>query len=844
MNEFNINLRPPSNAPEYPKVPNELPSATAPYKLAIIGEFPANVEVEAGRPFVGPSGHVLSQVLVGCGILRSACYVGNITPYQPPYNKMENFSWTGPEITEGLFTLAKDLAHWKPNLVLLLGNNPMSAAGLGSFGLGKAKQKIANWRGSVFKCVDGSSPFFNTKCLGTYHPSYISQNGYSDKPLFIADIRRAREEAEFPELRNPQYEFNLRPSSDWIVSELSRLVSIGGPIAIDIEGAHPSISCISVCESPTKGFIIPFNELSPTDMVRVVRQLAHLLQDPKIPKILQNAFYDASNLALSFKILINPISDDTMLSGWELNPELRKSLGLLTSLYTKQPFYKDDRLKDDRDTFFNYCCTDSAVTYEIRNAHKELLNNNSDSKAHYQFHLKCLRPLLYCNLKGINYDYQGAEEMKREFLVRREEVGVRINARGQAIHGPSYSVNVNSHKKLQELLYKDIGLPAQYKKEGNRKTTKVTADEEACLNLFKQFDDSVITDVLAWRHFDKRRQYTEIGYDKDNRIRSSYNLVGTVTGRTSSSKTISGTGYNLQTIPKALRKLFRADDDHWFFQCDLAGADGWTVAAYSASLGDPTMLEDYLYVRDGQRIKPAKVIALMYHHGAEVNNWPREKIWKESLKINEEGDGWWLYFACKRIQHATSYDARPARIAQTILGDAYKKDGQLINISLQRCKELQDLYERTRYRGVMAFKNFIKNQLSTQHGYPQLTGASGHTRTIFGRPQDSSTFREALSHLPQSNTTYATNLAMLNLWNDPDNRRSDGSLRIEPLHQVHDALCGQFRKSDTDWAIDRLNKYFDNTLKIAGMEITIPFDGEYGPSWGELGIKYNGGLIR
>jgi uracil-DNA glycosylase family 4 len=834
---FNINLRLPSSSPSHPKVPNEPPTATAPYKLALIGEAPANLEVEAGRPFVGPAGHLLSQVMVGTGLLRSACYMGNITPYQPPNNHFSAFKWQGPEIQEGLHTLATDLQNWKPNLILLLGQNPLAAAGIDP-----KTTKISTIRGSLFRCTDGNSPFFSFKCLPTFHPSYINQSGYSDKPLFIADLRRAREEAEFPALDLPKYEFNLRPTANWICSKLQTLLLNTTPIAIDIEGAHPAISCISICDTPRTGFIIPFNELSPLDMVRVVRELARLLQTPTIPKILQNGLYDASNLALSFNILVNPIADDTMLSGWEIKPELRKSLGLLASLYTRQPYYKDDRKKEDRDTFFNYCCTDSAVTYEIRNVHRSLLSKADGARSHYDFNLACLRPLLYCQIRGINYDVTRADEIRKEYLVKMSEVQQRINAR--AAEYDMDSVNIGSPKQLCTLLYDRIGLPTQHPKIGPRiDTSRRTTDEEACLTLFKKFDDSIVTDILTWRSFDKRRQYCEIKHDKDNRIRSSYNLVGTVTGRVSSSKTISGTGYNLQTIPKKLRCLFRADADHHFFQCDLSGADGWTVAAYSASLGDPTMLEDYRYVIDGERIKPAKVIALMYHHGAEVNTWPREKIWEECQKINEEGEGWWLYFACKRVQHATSYDAKAARIAETILHDAYKKEGKLITIPIDKCKQLQDLYERVRYRGVMAFKNFIRNQLNTQQGYPTLTDSTGHSREFFGRPRDNDTFRQALSHLPQTYTTYATNLAILNLWRDPENRRSDGSLRIEPLHQVHDAVCGQFRKEDTTWALPRLQHYFDNPLEIAGLEITIPFDGAYGPSWGELGPSYGGGVI-
>jgi hypothetical protein len=122
---------------------------------------------------------------------------------------------------------------------------------------------------------------------------------------------------------------------------------------------------------------------------------------------------------------------------------------------------------------------------------------------------------------------------------------------------------------------------------------------------------------------------------------------------------------------------------------------------------------------------------------------------------------------------------------------------------------------------------------------PTLTSASGNKRRFYGRPTD--ILGKALSQEPQNNTTYATNLAALKLWNDPENRVSDRMVGdrkipfiIEPLHQVHDALLGQFPIERAAWAVGKINEWFDNPIEIAGQRITIPFEGAYGPSWGQL----------
>jgi DNA polymerase I-like protein with 3'-5' exonuclease and polymerase domains len=143
---------------------------------------------------------------------------------------------------------------------------------------------------------------------------------------------------------------------------------------------------------------------------------------------------------------------------------------------------------------------------------------------------------------------------------------------------------------------------------------------------------------------------------------------------------------------------------------------------------------------------------------------------------------------------------------------------------------IQKLYMEHRYTGISKWQERVKSTLLKTG---QIEAASGHTRTFFGRRNDNSTFQAAYSQEPQANTTYATNLALYNLWNDPENRDSKGHLIIEPLHQVHDALVGQFDESLASWAVAKIRSYFSNTITIANQSLIIPFEGAYGPSWGE-----------
>lgn len=304
----------------------------------------------------------------------------------------------------------------------------------------------------------------------------------------------------------------------------------------------------------------------------------------------------------------------------------------------------------------------------------------------------------------------------------------------------------------------------------------------------------------------------------------------------------------------------------FLFQCDLSGADGWTVAAYCLRFGDPTMWDDYKF-----GLKPAKILALM-RQGFNVSKMSREEIKAECKAQSIPGgacdsDGG-LYFCCKQTQHGSNYGMQVPTLCTNVMKSSYKITGTAIHLSIKDGEVLQRLY-LVRYPGLFAWHNWAKQQVLAG---ASLKTSSGHTRTFFGRRKtwnaksrsveaDHDTWKEFLADEPQENTTYATNLATHRLWYDPENRidglvlpdagdtiratrrKTSGGLYIQPAHTVHDALLGRFEKTRTEWAVEKIRQWFDNELTIANTKVVIPFEGAYGPSWGQLGAKYGGGEI-
>lgn len=576
--------------------------------------------------------------------------------------------------------------------------------------------------------------------------------------------------------------------------------------------------------------------------------------------------------------------------------------------------------------FYNYCGKDSAVTFEIHERHMEQLKGDQlrHYNENVQILEPLLymenRGILYDKLGAINRRNQLVEQLNvaqakinllSGFRLKWDSAG-EIFLRAVTTHGKKkkvfnnwddlanncYKDSIPLVKELRkiinesptlstigkietlleaglsvdgdqfkEYLYETLKLPVQYNTNKQTQQKTITTDYEALLRLSKEtkIEDptafQVVQLAIELRALQTRSRMLEISADPDQRIRCGYNAVGSYTGRVTSYTSPTGSGYNLQTIPNYTnpsdapggvlgdRDLFIADPDYWFFQCDLKGADGWTVAAYCAMLGDRTMLDDYLY-----GLKPHNIMTLMLR-GVKADYSDREELKYLTAKERFDKDAWDV-FACKRVFHGGNYLEGGITISRNIIKDS---EGKLW-LPPKECESMRNNCMFARYKGIQIWHKWMSRKLKDCPGIPYLIAASGQKCYFFDRPSDNLT--KAVAFEPQANTTYATNKAMLNLWNDKDNRergtpllhsggerldtiepRKLSHLRIEPLHQVHDAICGQFRKTDTHWAIGKIKSYFDNPMIIAGQSITIPFDGEYGPSWGKLGEKHGGGRI-
>lgn len=142
-------------------VPNQLPASDpGTVRLALVGEAPGAEEAAQCRPFCGPSGWQLNNWLAAAGLARSACFVGNVAQVRPSptSNEFHLFDWNGPRVQEGIAALREDLARFRPNVVVALGNAALHLLRHGNVAPPKSRQRqlfqwtshVGTWRGSLF----------------------------------------------------------------------------------------------------------------------------------------------------------------------------------------------------------------------------------------------------------------------------------------------------------------------------------------------------------------------------------------------------------------------------------------------------------------------------------------------------------------------------------------------------------------------------------------------------------------------------------------------------------------------------------------------------------------------
>lgn len=329
--------------------------------IAIIGEAWGESEERERAPFVGASGFELTRMLSEAGISRADCFLTNVFNLRPRgndilelcggkanaipgYPALAKSKFVRTEFEPELERLATELLDINPNLVVCLGNTPLWAL-LGRTGISKL-------RGTTALSTHTVEGF---KVLPTFHPAAVLRQ-WEIRPIVVADFIKAERESHYGELRRQRREIWIEPTIEDIKGFYQNYIRECSILSVDIETSGTLITCIGFAPGPTISLVIPFydarrKERSYWESADAERSawniIKDVLSDPSIPKLFQNGLYDIAFLWRAAGIPVRGAVHDTMLLHHALQPEMRKSLGFLASVYADEGAWKEMRAKSE-----------------------------------------------------------------------------------------------------------------------------------------------------------------------------------------------------------------------------------------------------------------------------------------------------------------------------------------------------------------------------------------------------------------------------------------------------------------------------------------------------------------
>lgn len=391
------------------------------------------------------------------GIPRESVWVTSVSKFYVPENskgKQIPFAVRaklhGIDIEEQLSDLRKELQSLNPSCILALGGGSLWAL--------SGKTNIGELRGSIlfsnlgFKYVPSYSPL-----QLSWQAEKVEFKGYWNRAIMLFDFKRAWAEAQYREYEIPRRHLEICHS----LADAFRFFEHyknDKECASDIEAMGLCVpACIGFAFNKHHGMTFPFwnHDIKITDgeMAQLWYLIAKVLYEKEV--IGQNFNYDRDKIfRLGFSV--PKFKSDIMLKGFAINPELPKRLAFNQSIYTKEPFYKDEGMyQGSQEDLFIGCARDSCVTFEIDKAMDPDLDELNQRGFFENFLMKL--PNLYWEIErnGFHINSETRDSLLHKYVSWDERL------RYELFQLVGTHVNCNSPKQVADLLFNTLKCPVR-----------------------------------------------------------------------------------------------------------------------------------------------------------------------------------------------------------------------------------------------------------------------------------------------------------------------------------------------------------------------------------------------
>ena len=324
-------------------------------KIVVVGGFMSNKEYGKGAVWSDGNAYNFKQALRVVGIDTSDCFFTNVFNMSPKGRYSWESFFTGKkdgvphlkpikkgkylkqEYFQELNRLWKQIEGYDPNLVIACGDLATWATCTGDNPIDSARGRL----------TEGNSAISRRKVLPVYSSQQVQAN-FSYKMIQHFDLKKAAREIVSPEFHRPQRFLHIEPTLEDLEEFYQQYIIPSPNLSTDIETKGDMITCISFAPTLDRALVVPFFSEETEDgnywpdykseylawvfcrrMLKLGKRVAG-----------QNYQFDMQHELRSMGIPNPDFTDDTMLLHHVLQPELKKGLGFLASLYTEEIQWK------------------------------------------------------------------------------------------------------------------------------------------------------------------------------------------------------------------------------------------------------------------------------------------------------------------------------------------------------------------------------------------------------------------------------------------------------------------------------------------------------------------------
>lgn len=803
-------------------------------QFALVADFPVYEDVRVNRPLASAGGMALNDALNTAGLSRSMASVHLAVACQPPNNdlKLAQAKARKAKMLDPVVCCAPRLKRELEGQrkIVTLGDSATKSVTGTSMG-------ILSVRGGPRTMPDG------TMVLPTVSPG-MAIKARKWLPVMAKDLGRAAR-------------WFMRGSLDWQDPAIQLFPSVAEVVAflaqpsafwsydIETDALEPmtaQVRCVGIATKDA-AIVVPLLSMdgmtrwySEGDLSRVKQILAAAFIDGRQWVGHNAGYYDRLAMERYLGVTPAPLMD-TILLHRLAEPGLPHDLGFVGSTWTDVHSWKADNegrklanaARTDRE-LHHYCALDCVVTARIATPLARRVLERGQAAPLPAEPSQTLLDLdhwaqgMCVGLHRVGmYVNQQWRERAEEWLTHESEY-----LRSQCIEvGEAFgmkSFNPNSGPQMRDLLYARWKLvPEEFTDTGDPSVNdealrgfvalkSLSPAQKAFLMLLRRFRKVRNKWLGTYVSPLKQVRFGGKAWDRDGRIRASWNAHGTLVGRLSCSDP------NLQTIPMLFRDLFQGAPGH-----ELAGADADQIhlRIIAARWGVARLLDVFQKGGDPHALAAESIFGERFVKASGHPGKPGGK-WSGQAKSMRQ--------IAKTFQYAAAYGAEPSTI-QSVLTKAENDRGELINLGLtvrqvtaMREKWLEAMPEFEKGWNMeltIAETNARKGKCDPWGSDP----VAGRRRDYPNGIEDE---RNEITNAPIIMTESAImHLAVQDLLTEiPWDKWGPGTGIIA---QVHDSITVEVPQGMGQWASEVVAASL--TRRIPGLDVPFTATGTFGATW-------------